>query len=171
MLQCDYRTKVNMSYNVLLQKSNDKRLLNNGIFNVNIDVNLSVFKKLKDFLALQGINLNTIDVISPQVANLIIYFDLPYPNNLKSWFNIIKYKKKSILFVYEPPMVNPFNYIKLFHKFFKRIFVWSDDSVDNKKYFKFHIQQSGVGLQREKRSFAQKKFLVMISGNLSLIHI
>ena len=74
-------------------------------------------------------------------------------------------RKKNILFIYEPAIVNPLNYIKFFHKFFKKVFTWNDDLVDNKKYFKFNIQQSGAGLKTPTKSFNDKKFLAMVNGN------
>ena len=43
------------------------------------------------------------------------------------------------LFLWKDPIAAPFNFERKYHDLFSRIYTWSDDLVDNKRYFKLHF--------------------------------
>ena len=149
---------------VFIHVSNDKRLRNNQLFNLNIDPNLSVFVKLREYLRSMHVSLDTLEVKNADKADLIIFHDIPYtePEILVSLSTI---KTKKVLFIYEPPIVNPFNYLKFFHRVFDRVYTWNDSLVDNKKYYKFNICMSQQGLNTTRKPYGSKKLLVVVNGN------
>ena len=150
--------------NILIYKSNDKRLKNNGLFNVTIDPNLSCFAKLREYLIKEGVSLSTLDVGTAKNTDLIVIHDIPYTEPML-FIKLIFSKVKKILYLYEPPIINPFNYFKIFHRFFDAVFTWDDSLVDNRRYFKFYTQQADLVEQIEEHAFSDKKFLCVINGN------
>lgn len=151
--------------NILIQISNDKRSVNNNIFNLQNDINWSVYKETKKLLLQNKITISTFDMNIPGKADVLLYMDIPYPWDMKNWNIINKNKEKNILFCCEPPIVNPFNYNKRLHTFFKKIYTWNDNLVDNKKYYRYNWPQSEFGIDTEPVSFKSKKFLCLINGN------
>ena len=123
------------------------------------------FKKLKSFLNKNNINIKMFTGNVSDDTDAIIYFDMIFPWKIFIWKQIFKNRDKNILFIFEPPIVNPFNYFKFLHIFFKKVYTWNDDLIDNKKYFKFYWQQLNFGINIQKKSFQEKKFLILINGN------
>lgn len=150
---------------VSIQIANDHRLDNDVLFDANFDPNLSVFRTFKEHARQNDIQIQTLDKSNPDKSDILLFFNTPYPSDTKSWCTILKNKKKNILILLEPPMINPFNYFRTFHRYFKRVFTWNDNWVDNIKYFKYYIGQSYFEIDTHAKLFNEKKFLVMINGN------
>lgn len=150
----------------VLIKPTSPHNLNNQIFDDTIIKNRSVFARVREKCHRENIEIETIDKYDiSDKPDCIFFFDLPYSWDLGNWKAILKNRVEYILFCFEPPIVNPFNYFKFLHKFFKKIYTWNDDLVDNKKYFKFHWPQSNFGMNTPKKLFQQKDFLVFINAN------
>lgn len=96
-------------------------------------------------------------------ANLYIYFDMPYPWRLQVWNKIVK--NKNMLFIFEPSIIQPFQYNKFFLSFFKEVYTYNDDIIDNKKFFKHYFPQSLNDINIKERNFDQKRFLILINSN------
>ncbi len=73
-------------------------------------------------------------------------------------------KNRKYLFLFEPPVVAPLGYMKIWRIFFDRIYTWNDTIVDNKKYYKYIWPQSFVSNQ-DPVSFTQKQFIVLMNAN------
>lgn len=149
--------------------SNDKFYLRNLIFDIQKkDEWNRFFVKLKKILKQKNIDINTYDISTDESPYKIVYLDFPYPWNWRS-FSLLKLiflnRKKNILICSEPPVVNAFNYMKIFHLFFKKIFTWNDYLVDNKKYFKIRLPKSSLGINTKAKKFKKKKFLALINAN------
>lgn len=146
---------------------NVKAYLRNIIFDIqkNKGIEATIFSKLKNYLKKRNINLNTYDIPIRVAPEMYVFFDLPYPWNFSAWEKILFNRKKKILICYEPPMVNPFNYMKVFNCFFTKVYTWYDDLVDNKKYFKILLPKSSLGIKTKPKKFKEKKFLVLINAN------
>lgn len=149
--------------------NNVKASLKNSMFDVNNKymVEVTVFAKIKELLNKHGIGVNTYDVHAPIPPYKHIHFDLPYPlpSNFNNWKTIFLNRGKNILICLEPPIVNPFDYMKMFHFLFSKIYTWNDDLVDNKKVFKILSFQSSLGWNTPLKRFNQKKFLILINSN------
>lgn len=124
---------------ILLKPYNHRIFYNNRVFK--LDNGTNAFLGFKEKLLRHNIQIDTIDINPKAKVVKYIYADLPYPWEIGLWLRIILNKKRNILFCLESPLVNPFNQIKLFHTFFKIVYTWNDDLVDNKKYFKVYIPQ------------------------------
>jgi alpha(1,3/1,4) fucosyltransferase len=144
---------------IALHPYRGSQFLNNQIFK------LDIFRELKYSLQKNNIEINTVDLLDQSTADLIVHFDVPHPHKIHEFTILKKYSSKSILFCFEPPIVNPFNYMRSMHGLFKKIYTWNDDLVDNYKYFKFHWPQSSSGLNIKAVPFNKKKFLLLINGN------
>lgn len=71
--------------------------------------------------------------------------------------------EKLVLFMWEPPTVLPKMYRKKYAGYFKRIYTFNDDLVDNKKHFKFYYPVNW-GMLEELPSFEEKKLCTIIAG-------
>ncbi len=149
--------------------NNVKASLRNSMFDIKNKymVEVTVFAKIKNLLNKQNIGVNTYDVYTQKPSYKNIHFDLPYPlpSNFHAWKMIFLNRRKNILICFEPPIVNPFDYMKIFHPFFTKIYTWNDDLVDNKKIFKILSFQSSTGWNTSIKEFKKKKFLVLINSN------
>lgn len=149
---------------VLIHISNDKRLHNNKMFDTSIDSSLSAFVKLKEYFNLNNIKLDTLTGGDSSKADLIIFHDIPY-SEPRLLLSLPFIKAKKIVFIYEPPTVNPFNYFKPLHKVFDRIYTWNDSLVDSRKHYKFRIYTPQLGMNTPRKPFIEKKFLAIVNGN------
>lgn len=70
--------------------------------------------------------------------DFIVFADFPGLNNpiVKKVFDL---NIPKILIIEEGPLIHPDNWKSKNHKYFKYIFTWNDDYVDNLKYFKFNV--------------------------------
>lgn len=98
-------------------------------------------------------------------ADLYIYFDMPYPWRLQAWSKIVKNKNRNILYIFEPSIIQPFQYNKFFLSFFKEVHTYNDDIVDNKKFFKHYFPQSLNDIDTKELCFDKKRFLILINSN------
>jgi hypothetical protein len=79
-----------------------------------------------------GIDLSTQDINPPSESQFIIYNEMPTIKN-------ISLDKNNYLLIFESKVVRPNNWNIKNHKYFKKIFTWNDDFIDNKKYFKINF--------------------------------
>lgn len=132
----------------------DKRL--------NRDNCLYSFFLLKEEFQKRGYELITSDLLSPKDADLVLYNEMPKPMD----WSIDP--KKSYLMLFESELIRKDNWDATKHTFFKKIFTWHDDYVDQKKYIKFNfpneIKTTKVGLE------GRSGFLISISGNKTSFH-
>jgi alpha(1,3/1,4) fucosyltransferase len=77
--------------------------------------------------------------------------------------------EKLSLFLWEPPVVLPKNYMKENHKYFSKIFTWDDNLVDNDKYFKFYYPEL-KNFEPDLKPFSEKKLCTLIARNKSSSH-
>lgn len=97
-------------------------------------------------------------------VDYFLCFDIPW--NKVELLNLFKYpKEKRIVFLWEPPTVKPFNYVKKHHSVFDKIFTWSDDLVDNESYFKFHYPYPCLHMIDYRLDFDKKKLCTLIVSN------
>lgn len=149
--------------------ANRRTYLQNGVFAPqNQDEWTPIFVYLKKYLREQGIALNTIDYPTEKPVFKYVYVDLPYVWqhwNLPIWKTIVSNRTKNILICHESPIIIPYNYWKILHLNFTKIYTWNDDLVDNKKYFKIHLPQSSFGIGTTVKEFKNKKLLILINSN------
>lgn len=146
---------------------NGNAYLHNVAFDIkkNKGIEALIFLKLKNYLIKRNIHINTYDMITKEPPYRHVYFDMPYPWNLGAWKTILFNKNKNILICYESSLIIPFNYWKILHLFFTKIYTWRDELVDNKKYFKILWPQSSIGIKTKPKKFKEKNFLVIINKN------
>lgn len=153
---------------------NGNAYLHNVAFDIkkNKGVEALIFLKLKNYLKKRNIDINTHDIVTKKSPYRYVYFDMPYPWNLNAWKTILFNKNKNILICNESSLIIPFNYWKILHLFFKKVYTWRDELVDNersssasKKYFKILLPKSSVGIKTKPKKFKEKKFLVIINKN------
>lgn len=73
-------------------------------------------------------------------------------------------REKNVLFVWEPPVVMPYNYHRNFPYFFSAIFTWDDTALDNKTYVKMLPPQSSLTMIENRVDFDNKKLCTLING-------
>lgn len=78
-------------------------------------------------------------------------------------------KEKLVLFLWEPPTVQPESYDPKTLACFEKVFTWDDDLVDNVKFFKFYYPVLGERLS-DIPDFEKKKFCTLIATRLSSRH-
>lgn len=143
--------------------------INNSIFDVHkkTTTEASIYAKLKSLLERKNININTYDIPTKISSYKNIHIDIPYPSpsSMHIWKEIVLSRKKNILLCMEPPVVNPFSYMKIFHHFFTKVYTWNDDLVDSRKYFKLKILRVSQGIHSKSKKFKNKKFLILINSN------
>ena len=135
--------------NDLYKKNN---LFNENSF-LNRDDTLRMYIDLKNKFLEKGIDLSTDDINPPEDSLFVIYLDfIP-----RSFLN-----KNAYLILLESDLIKPKNWNLSNHFGFRKIFTWSDDLVDEKKYFKINYPQTLKFLDKyEKR----KNMFVQISSN------
>ena len=152
---------------IYLKPFNNKIFYKNAIFNEHIPAGSSYLIAAKRLAEKNGFSIDTIDLCKNKRADHFVFMDIPYPWELWLWIKIIFNRSKNILFLVEPPIVNPFNYFKLLHIFFSKVYTWNDDLVDNHKYHKYYLPKVNYDINAKQIPFIKKRFLVSISGNLS----
>lgn len=78
-------------------------------------------------------------------------------------------KEKMVLFLFEPPVVQPEIYDPKIQENFSKIFTWDDDLVDGKKFFKFFYPVLKEPIE-DAPSFRDKKLCTLINSRLSSKH-
>ncbi len=131
----------------------------------NKGIEASIFHRLRVFLQQNNICIHTYDVQTDIKPSLTVYFDMPYPWDIRAWKYLISHPKNNVLICNESSLIIPFNYWKILHIFFRRVYTWYDGFVDNNKYFKILLPKSSDGINIRPVKFHNKKFLVMINKN------
>jgi hypothetical protein len=111
--------------------------LNNRQFDMsdkisNRDDCLYGFHLLKKRFEENGIDLSTQDINLPREAQFIIYNEMPKIKDIST-------DKSNYLLINECKVIKPDNWNLKKHKYFKKIFTWNDELVDNKKYLKINF--------------------------------
>lgn len=112
----------------------------------------------------QNVSLSTIDTESLDSYDAIIFLD--YPGNHNRYLKkLIDMKFENLyLFLMENEIIKPDNWKKENYRYFKKIFTWRDDLIDNKKIFKFFLPNKipdtiSIDISRK------TKFCCLIAGN------
>jgi len=134
-------------------------------FKKNKGIEKSIFLTLKKYLKERNININTYDISTKETSYRYVYFDLPYPWNFSAWKLILTSRKKNILICNESSLIIPFNYWKILHAFFIKVYTWHEPLIDHKKYFKIFLPKSSIGAKTKPKEFREKEFLVLINKN------
>lgn len=150
---------------IALKPFNNKIFYNNAIFDEDSKTGSSYLIAARKRLFKQNILINTMDILPNISTQRDVYMDVPFPWDINLWIKIIRNRKKNVLFIVEPPIVNPFNYMRIFHLFFKKIYTWKDDLVDNIKYFKYCLPVTKKGLKTKRVPFNNKKLLIVMNIN------
>ncbi len=146
---------------------NGNQYLRDVVFDVhkNKGVEALVFVWLKNFLQKKNIYPHTYDVATKSPPYKYVYFDLPYPWNVKAWWIIFSHIGKNILICNESSLIIPFNYWRILHIFFSKVYTWYDGLIDGKKYIRMRLPKSSFGIHSKPKQFKDKKFLVIINKN------
>lgn len=146
---------------------NGDAYLHNIAFDIkkNKGIEALIFFKLSNFLKKRNIEINTYDIPTNKPPYRYVYFDTPYPWNMRAWKTIFFNIKKNVLICNESSLIIPFNYWKILHLFFTRIYTWRDELVNDKKYFKILLPKSSVGIETKPKKFKEKRFLVIVNKN------
>ncbi len=150
-----------------LKPFNNKVFYKNAILNEHSQTGSTWLITAQKLLAKKNIIMNTIDLAPDNTTQKDVYMDVPYPWELKLWLRILKNIKKNILFIIEPPIINPFNFMRLFHRFFSKIYTWNDKYIDNVKYFKFFFPRLKKDIKIKQIPFKKKKLLILMNSNLA----
>lgn len=142
--------------------------LNNKIFDLedkefNRDNCMYPFFLLRDRLREMGIDLATSDIYPPDDAEFVLYNEMP--KRLPSKSNI----NKSFLMLFESQLIRPDNWDKKKHAYFRKVFTWRDDFIDDKKYFKINFPQE-IYLPVESNLKNKEKLCTLIAGNKLKAH-
>ena len=142
---------------------------NNRMFNPEIhapigDDLLYPLHHLAQFAREQGISVSTIDTEPLDSYDAIIFLD--YPGNHNRYLKkLIDMKFENLyLFVFENEIIKPDNWKLEHYRYFKKIFTWRDDIIDNKKIFKFFLPNKipdAISFNISQKT----KFCCMIAGN------
>ncbi len=116
-----------------------------------------------------GIEISTIDTQPLESYDIIFFFDYPTLNN-QYFKKLIESKSDNlILFLFENEIVMSDNYDKENYNYFKKVYSWNDDLVDNKKIFKYYYPNKipkKVNFDLNKK----EKLCTLISGNKFNLH-
>lgn len=143
---------------------------NNYLFN-NSDVSigdnlLQPWVDLKVYAQKKGIKVSTPDLIDIDMIDAFFFIDMPSLDN-KYFKYAVNNDKPMYLLIVENGLINRGNFDLSNHKFFKKIFTYNDDYIDNIKYFKinysFHLPK-----QINKDVSIKKKLCTVIAGNKNL---
>lgn len=149
---------------ISIKPFNNKVFYNDGLFDDRNHPERKPFKSLKVFLKTKNIFINTIDIKTN--SKIEIYIDLPYPYEIVRWCKIFFGKKEKILFCWEPPIVNPFNYMKILYIFFSKVYAWNDKILSQEKHIKkFYFPNPDPELLSAV-PFEKKKLLTLINSYL-----
>lgn len=160
---------------VIVQNHYDFITTNGYLFtNRESDIGYNLLKPWNDlYLAAdeRGIKMYTPDQITSAIASrpresvdVAIYMDVP-----KSRVPA----KKSILIIYECPMLLPQNWEPALHDSMDKVFTWNDNLVDNVKYFKNNLTcdlQDARPLELTREQFLLRKPVVLMQTRKHINH-
>lgn len=136
---------------------------NNKLFDlddniINRDNCMYPFYLLKEKFKEVSVDLSTQDINNIEDSEIVIYNEMPKILPKQKDIN------KSYLLIFESELIRPDNWDLQKHKYFKKIFTWNDDIVDNKKYFKFNFAQD-IPKHINKDLSKKEKLCTLIAGN------
>jgi hypothetical protein len=149
----------------------DELNFNNFLFenkNTKIGDNLlSPFVRLKELAEELGINVSTTDSSDLSIVDGIVFIDMPNLDN--KYFNFACQKNIPMyLIILESKHTRFQNYEKNNYKYFKKIFTYDDDLVDDVKFIK--INYSFELPKAILRNTNRNKLCTMIAGNKKSTH-
>ncbi len=127
--------------------------------------------ELREQLLKADIELNTNDVTAVEVADIVLFINIPDKRN-PDFQKAIQLKKICYAIVNELDLIHVANSDMAMHEYFHKIFTYQQNFIDNIKYFKvnysfdFNKKYSVFKV----RDFQKKKLAVLIAGNKSLNH-
>jgi hypothetical protein len=86
-----------------------------------------------------GINISTIDTNLLESYDKIFFFDFPKEDNLYFKQLVEAGHDNLYLFIYESEIIMPNNWDRSNYKYFKKVFTWNYEMVDNKKIFQYYF--------------------------------
>jgi len=110
--------------NILFDRYQTKRHIRDNVFDK--------YYSLYDEFYKYGYEICTHDINSVEESDIVIYKDIPSQLPIESDIN------KSYVILMESPLASPLNLDRSTHRFFKKIFTWDDELVDNIRYYKIH---------------------------------
>lgn len=155
--------------NILLKPFNNKIFYNNNLFVTN-SVN-NIFFNLKKNLKGKSIEVNTVDIKTGKPVDKYIYCDLPYPWEIGLWFELVKHRERNILFIFESPIINPFNHFKFLYGFFDKVYTWDSTVIKNERIHDFRLPQVDLQNNVKRVSFAKKGLLAAIFAKKSSLGV
>lgn len=133
-------------------------------------VNSSFLADVKQVLSEKKIELVASDLSGDLKSKEVSYVVLwNQPKWMKPSFLSRIPKEKAILFMWEPPTVLKKMYSPETLRYFKRIYTWDDDLVDDKKFFKFYYPVLKP-MADQIPSFQEKKLLTFMFSNKKSKH-
>ena len=138
-----------------------KYLQDNRIFDTNLhrDNCFARFTLLKSMFAELGYDLSTNDIHGLDRSQFVIY-----ASNMPKKLPALSDAYKSFLILSESAFIRPENYDQNNHRNFNKIFTWSDELVDDKKYIKLNYSHDFPS-SIEKNIAKKTKLCAMIAGN------
>lgn len=140
----------------------------NFVSNIGDDLSYP-FKLLASESRKKGFEVSTIDTQPLDEYDAIVFLDFPTYKN-RYFQELIRKKMDNLyLFVFENELVRPDNWDPTNYRFFRKVFSWNDDFVDNKKVYKFFLPNKlprGISSDPDKK----KKLCCLIAGNKSSSH-
>ncbi len=122
------------------------------------------FVYLAEFAETNNIRVSTIDTEPLESYDTIVFLDFPGFKN-KYFKKLIKGGFENLyLLIFESEVTRPDNWNTENHKYFKKIFTWNDEFVDNKKYFKINFS-SKISTDLDFDLHKDNKLCAMIAGH------
>jgi len=122
------------------------------------------FVYLREYAKNRDIHVSTIDTEPLDSYDAIVFLDFPQKNN-KYFKNLIKTGFKNIFLVLcESEIIRPDNYDIKNHKYFKKIFTWKDNLVDNEQYLKYFLPNKIQPFDISEIN-CKKKLVTLIAGH------
>lgn len=123
---------------------------------------------LKKHFEQRGFEVHTTDYQDFLNAEFIVFFGYPGDNRFYQKFIAHGLTDKLVLYLFEPPVVDPAAYLRQHHQEFNKIFSYITTLPDGVKYFRYFFPQPDFPVQAPQSiPFDQKKFLVLMNGNKS----
>lgn len=127
------------------------------------------FVRLGQYLKERGHRINTLDRNDLNEFDAIMFIEFPTLKN-KYFVKLINENFENLyLLLLESQIVRPDNFEAENHKYFKKIFTWRDDLIDEEKYFKINYAQS-IPEKIEVDPKGKDKLCTMIVGNKHFSH-
>lgn len=111
-----------------------------------------------------GHKASTIDTDNINDFDAIVFIEFPGIENRYFKYLTENDFKNLYLITFESPIIKPDNYNTKNHKYFKKIFTWEDNLVDNKKYFKINYSHK-IPEKPDLNAQKKEKLCAIIASN------